>query len=316
MRVCAVTPLYPPGSRVGAWLATHECLVRLVGRGHHVVVVRYLTTAPPYDLEGVTVKGAHDLEPEIAAADLVVANLGDDGRAQLLARRHGKPFVRMVHGWCPDARAKLVGCDLAVFNSEACRDEFSNGEPSIVVHPVTRAVDHETVPGDRVTLVNLSPVKGGELFRLLALSFPGVPFLGVRGGYGRQEMHMMPPNVDVIRLTLNMRDDVWSRTRVLLMPSVRETWGMVGVEAMCSGIPVVAADLPGLRESLGDGAYAFLDPADLPGWQLAVDRLQEPAEWRRASLAARKRWEDLEADQGAGLDLFAETVEGLCASLS
>ncbi len=315
MYVVSVTPLYPPGARVGAWLATHENLTRLVGRGHRVTVVRYLTTAPPYVHEGVTVKGAHDLEAEIASADVVVANLGDDGRAQLLARRHGKPFIRMVHGWCPDAKVKLAGCDLAIFNSEACRDEFSNGEPSVVVHPVTRPEQHETTPGDRVTLVNLAPTKGGELFRLLAVSFPEVPFLGVRGGWGRQESHVMPANCEVIRLTADMRTDVWARTRVLLMPSVRETWGMVGVEALCSGIPVIASDLPGLHESLGDGAYAYLPPDHLGAWQDALHALLSPDEWFRASRAARTRWETLEADQDANLDLFAETVEAMCVSL-
>jgi hypothetical protein len=280
-----------------------------------VSVARYLSTGPPYVWEGVRVNGAHDIEQAIAAADVVVAHLGDDDRAAHLAGRHGKPFVRMVHGWCRDATARLAGCDVAVFNSEAARAEFGNGGRSIVVHPVTRPEDHATTPGDRVTLVNLSPQKGGELFRLLAISHPDVAFLGVRGGWGRQEMHRMPSNVDVIRTTVTMRDDVWSRTRVLLIPSERETWGMVGVEALCSGIPVVAADLPGLRESVGRGAYRFLDPTDLAGWQRAVRELQDPEVWALASLRATGRWMELAAEQVDGLDLFADTVEGLCVSV-
>ena len=286
----------------------------MVARGHEVEAVRYLSTAPGYEWEGVRVNGAHGMESSIEAADVVVAHLGDDGRAAQLAGRAGKPLVRMVHGWCPDAHLKLQGCDLAVFNSEAARQEFSNGEPSIVVHPVTREQDHVTDPGDRVTLVNLSPAKGGELFRLLALSFPQVPFLGVRGGYGRQELHMMPRNVEVIRTTADMRGDVWARTRVLLVPSERETWGMVGVEALASGIPVVASDTGGLQESLGSGAFRFLDSRDLAGWQRAVDDLQDPATWALASARARARFEELAVDFDAGLDLFAEHVEALCVS--
>jgi glycosyltransferase involved in cell wall biosynthesis len=312
VQVVAVTPLYPPGSRVGAWLATHEALRHLHSRGHSVSALRYLTNGPAYVHEGVHVTGAALLEQNIRDADVVIAHLGDDGRAQHLSRRHGKPFVRMIHGWCPDAQEKLRGCDLAVFNSEAARAEFGNGERSIVVHPVTREDEHRTAPGDRVTLVNLSPVKGGELFRLLALSFPAVPFLGVRGGWGRQELHRMPGNVDVIRMTVNMREDVWARTRVLLMPSDRETWGMVGVEALASGIPVIAADRPGLRESLSSGAYTFLEPADLSGWQEAVTALQEPDAWAFASLRARARFEELRDGFTPGLDLFAEEVEALC----
>ena len=315
MKVVAVTPLYPPSSRVGAWLATHECLRRLSSRGHHVTVIRYLSTAPGYEFEGVHVRTAHELEDSIRDADLVISNLGDDGRAQLLARRHGKMYVRMVHGWCPDAQQKLLGCDFAVFNSEACRREFSNGEPSAVCHPVTRPEEHRTVPGDRYTLVNLNPAKGSELFRLLAVCLPGTPFLAVRGGYGRQEQHMMPRNVEVQQLTLNMREDVWARTRVLLMPSSRETWGMTGVEALCSGIPVIASDLPGLHESLADGAYRYLQPEDLAGWRAAVEELQDPETWAAASARALHRWEQLEAEQDAALELFCDTVEGLCVSV-
>jgi glycosyltransferase involved in cell wall biosynthesis len=220
----------------------------------------------------------------------------------------------MVHGWCPDAHVKLRGATLAVFNSEAARAEFDVGTDSIVVNPVTRAADHRCVPGDRVTLVNLSPDKGGEVFRLLALSFPDLGFLGVRGGYGRQELHMMPRNVEVIRMTASMRDDVWCRTRVLLMPSVRETWGMAGVEAMCSGIPVVAGDTPGLRESLGDGGFAFLRPEDLAGWQRAISALQDEVVWRDASARARARFDELDRRFLAGLDRFADAVEALCVS--
>lgn len=308
MHVVAVTPFYPPGSRVGAWLATHECLRALHGRGHDVRVHRYLSHGPDYELEGITVSGGYGIEDSVKAADVVVSHLGDDGLAAKLAHEHRKPLVRMVHGWCPGARERLHGCDLAVFNSEAARVEFSNGEPHIVVHPVTRPEWHRTSPGGAFTLVNLA--KGGDLFRLLALSFPELPFLGVRGGYGRQALQM-PSNVTVRNMTLNMREDVWQHTRVLLMPSERETWGMVGVEALCSGIPVVAADTPGLMESLGSGAYRFLDCRDLASWQLAVDNLCEPDVWKLASQQARFRWLEIEAGQAAGLALFVESVEAL-----
>lgn len=285
----------------------------MADRGHHVTASRYLNAAPPYDFEGVWVNGAHDIEASIAKADVVVSHLGDDGRAHFLADVHGKPSVRMVHGWCPDATERLHGATLAVFNSEASRDQFGNGGRSVVVHPVTRAEQHATTPGDHVTLVNLTPAKGGELFRLLAISRPTLPFLGVRGGYGRQEAHMLPRNVTIQRLTEDMRGEVWSRTRILLMPSERETWGMAGVEALCSGIPVVASDLPGLRESLGDGAYTYLDPTDLQAWQRAVDELQDRRTWALASLRATARWRVLEAEQAGNLDRFADAVESLCA---
>lgn len=310
MQIVAVTPLYPPSSRVGAWLATHEALAHLARRGHRVHVVRYMENGASYELDGVHVGGANPFESMVRQADVVIAHLGDDGRAAGFARKHGKPLVRMVHGWSPDAAVKLEGAGLAVFNSEASRSEFPFDGPSIVVHPVTRPELHAAAPGDRVTLVNLSPAKGGELFRLLATSMPPVPFLGVRGGWGRQEYRRHAVNVEIIRATPNMRDDVWVRTRILLMPSERETWGMVAVEAMCSGIPVIAHPTAGLRESLGD-AGCFVDRGDLGGWQTEIRRLLIPEEWQVASKAARRRLEELDFD--SGLVRFAQHVEALCA---
>ena len=90
---------------------------------------------------------------------------------------------------------------------------------------------------------------------------------------------------------------------------------MTGVEALCSGVPVIASDLPGLHESLGDGAYRYLHPEDLPGWREAVQELQDPDVWAAASARALHRWDQLEGEQDAALELFCETVEGLCVSV-
>jgi glycosyltransferase involved in cell wall biosynthesis len=312
VQVVAVTPLYPPSSRVGAWLATHECLRHLAERGHSVTVVRYMQAGGrSYELEGVKVHGGHPFESVIKQADVVVSHLGDDGRAERVAKQYGKPLVRMVHGWTSDAEAKLAGADLAVFNSEASRSEFPFTGASIVVHPVTRPELHRTTPGERVTLVNLTPSKGGEVFRFLAASLHDVPFLGVVGGWGRQENRRLGSNVEVVKSTPNMRDDVWAKTHILLMPSERETWGMAGIEAMCSGIPVIAHPTAGLRESLGD-AGIFVDRDDFGGWCDEIRRLLEPDEWLTASKAALARVDEL--DFRSGLDLFADSVEALCVS--
>ncbi|MFI1769152.1 glycosyltransferase family 4 protein [Streptomyces sp. NPDC020800] len=62
-----------------------------------------------------------------------------------------------------------------------------------------------------------------------------------------------------------MREHVYSRSRVMLMPSLYESWGRVAVEAFASGIPVIAHPTPGLVESLGEaGIFAYRD--DLNAW--------------------------------------------------
>lgn len=285
VKVLAVTPLYPPASRVGAWLATHACLAHLVELGHHVDVVPYLAGGFDYDFDGVHVHPQADLE-QFADADVVVAHLGDDARSAEFAARHRIPLVRMVHGSSAENAAKLAAhpCALAVFNSSSLAAEVAFDGASIVVRPPFDPDAVRTTPGGRVTLVNLCEPKGGALFWQLAKSMPHVQFLGVRGGYGEQ-MSDKAKNVRQIAPTTDMATDVYSQTRILLMPSVRETWGMVGLEAMVSGIPVIAHPTPGLRESLGSAAI-FVDRSDLAGWQEAITGLMRPHAWRLASAKA------------------------------
>lgn len=50
------------------------------------------------------------------------------------------------------------------------------------------------------------------------------------------------------------------RCHVFLNPSPKEGWGLTVVEANCCGLPVVATDAPGLRDSVSDGQTGVLVP--------------------------------------------------------
>jgi glycosyltransferase involved in cell wall biosynthesis len=182
---------------------------------------------------------------------------------------------------------------------------------SIVVRPPVFATDYATMPGDRVTLVNLNEAKGGEVFWRLAERMPHVEFLGVRGAYGQQiERPGGLPNVEVVDHMPGdrMRDEVYARTKVLLVPSATESWGRVAAEAMASGIPVVAAPTPGLSECLAE-AGIFAERTDVDAWRSAVERLLEPAAWAEASERALARSKAL--DPAADLAAWCEAVEAL-----
>lgn len=312
MHVTAVTPLYPPESRVGAWLATHLLLKGVVAAGHSVEVVSSLTAGPEYVLDGVRVQnGTKWIQQAVLRADVVVSHLGDQGTAHEFAVRRGKPSVRMVHGLAPpnQLRAfKTLPVDLLVFNSHASLHAADWDGPSMVVHPPLEVEAFATTPGTHVTQVNLADAKGGQLFGKLARFMPDLMFLGVEGGYGRQRHPPMSRNVEVIGPTKNMRDDVYRRTRVLVVPSKWETWGMVGQEALCSGIPVVASPTPGLRESLGD-AGVFVDTANFGGWLEAIRSLSDPVVWSEASEKALRRAQELASVDNTGR--FVRALEGL-----
>ncbi len=302
MIVVAATPLYPPRSRVGAWLATHECLAEMARRGHEVRA--YTSMADEvYDIDGVHVEPMGEIiAPLISGADVVVSHHGDSrSRANEYASARNVPHVTMVHEWIKGH--KRPSTDLVVFN--AVSNVNRRWKPYIVCHPHTRFGDHVTCRGKAVTLINCSDDKGFATFASLVGAMPETQFFGVQGGHGKQH-RCQGSNVRVISTTPSPKRHVWPYTRILLMPSKVEAWGMAGVEAMCSGIPVIAHPTPGLRESLGN-AGIFTDRDDIDAWKDEILRLDDPMEYATASKRARLRAEEL--CDGSGPRLFADTIE-------
>lgn len=50
------------------------------------------------------------------------------------------------------------------------------------------------------------------------------------------------------------------RAQVAVCPSLKEGWGLTNIEANACGTPAVAADVPGLRDSVSDGTSGLLYP--------------------------------------------------------
>ncbi|MDP3716179.1 MAG: glycosyltransferase family 4 protein [Acidobacteriota bacterium] len=98
---------------------------------------------------------------------------------------------------------------------------------------------------------------------------------------------------------------------VLAMPSTREAFGMVLVEAMASGLPVVATHIPGVTDTIvEDGVTGLLVPArDCSALAVALARVLADRSWAsavgtraRTSVAARyglapsaARWREIYA---------------------
>ena len=135
--------------------------------------------------------------------------------------------------------------------------------------------------------------------------------LAVIGGYGPQDVRELP-NVEVVPNVpgQRMRDEVYARTKILLMPSEYESWGRVGLEAMCSGIPVVAHPTLGLREALG-GAGLFVHRDDVAGWRAALNDLADPITYGMWASAAVQRAREVERQSLADREAFAAAVEAL-----
>lgn len=326
MRILARLHAYPPAHNAGAEWAAHSLLRALAARGHEVEVWLSEVTGQrlPFDLDGVRVIPAASpgsFSEAVRKGGVVVSHLENVRSAAAAARGWGKPLVVLCHNTFP-ATFRAIGSGttaLAVYNSQwmaRSADDYFTAYPQLVrperevtVRPPVDPADYKATPGGEITLINLHANKGSSLFWELARRMPERRFLAVRGSYGEQVEEDLS-NVEVID---NVPGDqmaklVYSRTRILLMPSEYESWGRTGVEAIASGIPVIANPTPGLTESLGR-AGTFVDRGNVAGWQAAIERLDDPDAYRVASAAADKRSKQL--NPAVDLARWYEAIEAL-----
>lgn len=87
--------------------------------------------------------------------------------------------------------------------------------------------------------------------------------------------------------------NAYAAADIFTFPAANETFGNVILEAMASGLPVVAARAGGPRDTVADGQTGLLfDPHDRTAMVAAVKQLvQNPAQARWLGLAGRARAE-------------------------
>lgn len=101
-------------------------------------------------------------------------------------------------------------------------------------------------------------------------------------------------------------DALYRGASMLALPSLYEGFGFTALEAMARGCPVLASDIPALREVSGEGAL-LLPPDDEAAWRGAIEHLLgDPG--AREDLRERGR-------RTAGAYSWERTARGLCELL-
>ena len=148
------------------------------------------------------------------------------------------------------------------------------------------------------------PHKGVEHFVEAARYVPDARFLVAGGGSSLDAMKRLALSMGVadrVRFLGRISDDrlpeVYAACDVFVLPSVSrlEAFGIVALEAMSTGKPVIVADIPGVREIIEDGRDGLLtDPVNPRDLAEKIRRLlSEPK--ARQTMGARGREKVLES---------------------
>ena len=148
--------------------------------------------------------------------------------------------------------------------------------------------------------------------------FPGVRLVRVGGALPSAEraraerLGVLDAIVELPFLERQLLAAVYRRAALVIMPSDREGFGLPVAEAMACGVPVVASDIPALKEVGGDAA-TYCPVGDVSCWVAQISALlryrqSDAAGWgvrRRACVAAAARfsWSHFASDMA---DLYCE----------
>ena len=192
----------------------------------------------------------------------------------------------------PWGKEILGQCDLVYSNSAFVQQamEKHQGFSSKILHPY---IDFDEAKIDEskhgkwdpqyITMINPDPGKGGLTMLYVAKKLATYKFLTVkisqRADY-RALLSGAPsiPNLDVWEFQKDPRK-IYQKTKLLILPTVvDETFGRVILEAQRNGIPVIARDVGGVKDTMGDGGILIDKHEDDDVWCDTIIKVMENQE--------------------------------------
>lgn len=304
MNILLSIHLYPPKHNCGAEYMIHRIAKHLQSKGHHIRVLlhqaNYYKITNNYVFDGIDVfpPTPNVIENLFHWANAVFTHLDYTKWSVSMAAIKKKPLFHLIHNSHPYPEIIYAERNQhIVYNSEWLKNELQYKFDNFTINP---PVDYSTFYSDKdaseneyITLINLNENKGGKIFEEIARALPNKRFLGILGSYDEQFIPKLP-NVKIEPNTSYIKD-IYDKTRILIMPSKYESWGMTASEAMCFGIPVICTETPGLKENCDKAGIYVKDRDNVKEWVNAIIKLDEEKAYNIASRKARARAKEQES---------------------
>lgn len=325
MTIVGLSHGYPPIWNMGGEVSLHRTLV--AAKGEKIVLT---ATDKNYTFEGVKVKKINienvldvnanpgpliqqlkDLNARVVIGQNELSVPGVEAAAYAgavsIVNVHTPPrYGRLI-------RKGVVYADYAIYNTKTSAVLW--GEPNaLVVHPPISPLPTLTKPsGDAYTLLSSLVNKGVEVVLALAKMYPNQRFIIVRSP--AEPTHGLPdiearvaelPNVELHpRVAPEEVYKYFEQTRILLVPSKYETYGMSAIEAAGYGIPSIHVDTPHVREGIGQ-AGVLIPPLSIEEAAKGIERIEANYDLYSAHARARAEW--LQDRQEQELKAFADFI--------
>lgn len=328
MTTVALSHGYPPFWNMGGEVALHRSMKALNGD-------KFVLTATDkeYVFEGVTAK-------QINTPDVLNINADPSPIAKQLQELNARVVIGQNELSLPAVRAaeeanaisivnvhtpprygggvaKAVSlCDYGVYNTHASASQWDDPKGFVLHPPVTPMPTAPLGKGDAYTILSSLMNKGVQVVLELAQEYPDKRFIIVRSPaeptHGLRDLEDRASKLPNVELHPRVPpEEVYKyleQTRILLVPSRYETYGMSAIEAAGYGIPSIHVDTPHVREGIGEAAI-LIRPLDTPGAARGIEIIEK--NYQKYSIRSRARAGWLQDRQDDELYRFADFVDNL-----